>query len=272
MPDKNNTGNERSEPKVNRRNILQVVGVSALGTTGFGGIASADSTQSPPEISIEQLTGVEENKAIKHAKSTSDFSILEETISSEYNLSLDRSNNQSEKLIVNRGGKEIEKYELVTFFTEDYSLAKENGGPRAEITICLQDGELYRSNAVVFNTINSQIAASDRELVEVIKLSVEGNQVRTESQIVDSELESTIVGPTPADINKCSACKEIFRFVCDNGCGLSTTAICLAAGIVTSPFGSAACSAIALVVCDNIDLSEDCDASALIFCRDQGYC
>jgi len=102
---------------------------------------------------------------------------------------------------------------------------------------------------------------------------VEDGEVATTDARIDYETGAVTVDgeDVTADVSECSVCKEIVRFVCDNGCDLGAAAICAAIGLVTGP-GGIICSLIAIPICDQIDLSEDCDRTAESVCEDFGYC
>jgi len=71
-------------------------------------------------------------------------------------------------------------------------------------------------------------------------------------------------------IDKCTACRQIVGVICNVGCGVELSLICILAG-VTTIVGGLACGAIVTTMCYFVDWY-GCSPGALSLCRDAGYC
>lgn len=257
MSEENGSGDDSQE--LSRRNILGAIGLSATGSFGMlSSEAHAETVDNLPEL-IE-LTGEKRKKAIDDARNTDEFKLLHRHVEDTYGFTVDKSDVEVYRLVFkdrNRPPGTIVTFGLNN--NENNSTVRE-----AKIGLSFSGSELFNAKAQLLREDSDGMrlnvaSVSDGEINErIVKKTSESIEV--EGEDVSSE-----------DVGKCAACKEIVKYVCKHGCGLSATAICLAVGLVNFVAG-AACSVIAEVVCNNIDLADDCRLPAGQVCYNLGYC
>lgn len=249
-----------TDEQFDRRKALQFIGMGALGIGGFGGDSDASSSanEATRNYDVEEQTGSEKRKTTADARRTSRFRKLRKHFRKEHGLEVDRSGVNAYDLTVSSDG-ESQSYELVTF-------PLEYDGGDAEIVIVLQDGEFVDSRSGIVDVDEKT------ETARITAASVENGEVRSEVTKQDLSRTPGSDGEASAQISQCGACIEIVHFVCDNGCNLSSVAICAAVGLAGAVAGIG-CSVIAAYVCWKIDYPGDCRRNtARGLCRYYGYC
>lgn len=250
---------EIADRSLNRRKALQFIGMGALGVGSVGDISSASPSRKEGKRSydVERLTGDEKQKLAADARHTPRFKRLRKHFRNEHQLQVDESGVNAYDLTI-RSDSESQSYELVVF-------PLQYDGGDAEIVIILQNGEFVDSRSGIVDV------DEETETAHVTLASVENGEVR--SQVTQQNL-SRKPGTDDAStqISQCGACIEIVHFVCDNGCGLSSIAICAALGL-TGGVAGVGCSVIAAYVCWKIDYPGDCRRNtARGLCRYYDYC
>ncbi|MCO5382980.1 MAG: halocin C8-like domain-containing protein [Methanosarcina barkeri] len=71
-------------------------------------------------------------------------------------------------------------------------------------------------------------------------------------------------------LDKCTACRQIVGVICDVGCGVELSLICILAG-VTTIIGGLACGAVVTTMCFFVDWY-GCAPGATQLCKNAGYC
>lgn len=252
-------GRDDDSQELTRRNILGAIGLSATGSFGMlSSEARAETTDALPEL--VEVKGEQRKKAINEAQNTDDFNLLRRYFEDTYGFAVDKSDIEVYRLVFKDRNRPPGR--IVTFGLENN---ESNSTVReAKLGLSFSAGELFNAKAQLLREDSDGIrlnvaSVSDGEINERV--------VKKTSESIEVEGEDVSAN----DVGECTACKEIVKYVCKYGCGLSATAICLAVGLVNFVVG-VACSVIAEVVCKNIDLTDDCKLPAGQVCHDLGYC
>lgn len=250
-------GNEE-EKEISRRSILGSIG---LGATGSFGLFADEVQGKTPELphDLVELEGQQRKQAIIRAKSTDDFGLLRKHFEEVHGFTVDESDVEVYRLVFK--DKNRAPGTLVTFGLENKA---GNSSPNeAKLGLSF-------TNDTLFDSKGQLLWENDGE-IELNFATVSNGRVETKNKKIPESTGVQGENVSPQAVGQCTACKEIVKYACEYGCGLSATAICLAIGLANVVAG-AACSVIAEVVCNNIDLAEDCRLPAGQVCYDLGYC
>ncbi|WP_128476080.1 halocin C8-like domain-containing protein [Halorussus pelagicus] len=246
--------NSDKDSRISRRSLLGTIGLS---TAGLG--IRSDSVRGEKSELIE-LKRAQQKSIVDKAQNQPEFEQLSNHFEEQYSFTVNKADVEAYRVISK--DEQGLSGRLVTFGFE--SAEKTSDPKEARIGFSFSNGELFDSKGQL-------LWERDGKLI-VNFATIENGQVRTK-EITQSGEPSVIKGESVSiqGIGECTGCKEIVKYVCKYGCGLSTTAICLGVGLVNAIAG-ATCSVVAEYVCKNIDLTKDCRRAAGAVCYDFGYC
>lgn len=142
-------------------------------------------------------------------------------------------------------------------------------------------GTVFENNKII--KVEAQIVKRDATgyPLSIETITVTGNTIVSESgnvsDLLNGETKESLATSaslgsiTPQiTIDKCTACKQIVGVICNVGCNVELSLICILAG-VTTIVGGLACGAVVTTMCYFVD-QYGCSPSALDLCKKAKYC
>lgn len=214
---------------LNRRKVIQMMGIGTVGIAGLG-TASGASRSSNDGTRVESLNGSGKREAVAIAKDTPEFELLRDELEEKYGYELDQSKTQ----VFEGDDEDGSSYQVVSF----YPVATvESGDERdeADLAVTLKHNSFYDAGATV--------TEYEDEPGAVTVLTTDQGAVATESASLDQSISSSAVTMQ----SRCGICRDVSTVICNRGCSLGGATICAIAGFGT--IGSIACAAVVNEIC-----------------------
>lgn len=265
--------------KLDRRTVLQSIGVGAAATTVGIGTATATGSETGPNWTYEELTGREKWELLSALYETDEFSEL-------YELAIENGNRPTKmnpsaragRLVTEEVTREIISIELPAEAADEayLTVGRDNGDgvsvAQLEYNTRTDDGILQEH--VAYDATGDSDSSSDQLSVESSESNITKAVINPEDEIRETmnAVEQRMESDRVTTQSVCTECTWAVPLICQNACGAAGGFACGFFGIISGGIGGVGCLTIVNVTCGMASLYGCSGDLADAVCGEVGLC